>query len=89
MGTVALSSLDEKLCHFSRRDEGDLWESGSAGNLAYLIVYLSEKRPISPPLVKPHIMGEVMLQGGHHRYAIAKEINEKYIPIYIQPKHKK
>ena len=56
---------------------------------SYLIVYLSEKRPISPPLVKPHLMGEVMLMGGHHRYAIAKEIREKYIPIYVEPKYRK
>ncbi|MDE4454154.1 hypothetical protein [Psychrobacter sp. DAB_AL62B] len=61
LGTVALTSFDEKLCYFSRRNEGELWSVGSKNDLAYLIVYLSEKRPISPPLVKPHMMGEVML----------------------------
>ena len=89
LGTVALSSFDKKLCYFSRRNEGELWSVGSKNDLAYLIVYLSEKRPISPPLVKPHMMGEVMLQGGHHRYTIAKEIGEIYIPIYVEPHHKK
>ena len=89
LGTVELDALDKKLCHFSRRDEGELWTVGSKSSLAYLIVYLFEKRPISPPLVKPHLMGEVILMGGHHRYAIAKEIGEKYIPIYVEPKYRK
>ena len=89
LGTVKLDALDKKLCHFSRRDEGELWTVGYKSRLAYLIVYLSEKRPISPPLVKPHLIGEVMLKGGHHRYAIAKEIGEKYIPIYVEPKYRK
>jgi len=89
LGTVKLDALDKKLCHFSRRNEGELWTIGYKSRLAYLIVYLSEKRPISPPLVKPHRIGEVMLKGGHHRYAIAKEIGEKYIPIYVEPKYRK
>ena len=89
LGKVKLDTLDKKLCHFSRRDEGELWSVGYKSSLAYLIVYLSENRPISPPLVKPHLMGEVILKGGHHRYAIAKEIGEKYIPIYVEPKHRK
>lgn len=89
LGKVKLGTLDRKLCHFSRRDKGELWTVGHKSRLAYLIVYLSEKRPISPPLVKPHLMGEVMLMGGHHRYAIAKEIGEKYIPIYVEPKYRK
>lgn len=89
LGKVELHDLNSKLCHFSRRDKGELWTVGCKSSLAYLIVYLSEKRPISPPLVKPHLMGEVMLMGGHHRYAIAKEIGEKYIPIYVEPKYRK
>ena len=89
LGKVKLDDFDKKLCHFSRRDEGELWKVGCKSSLAYLIVYLSERRLISPPLVKPHIMGEVMIQGGHHRYAIAKEIGEVYIPIYIEPQYKK
>ena len=89
LGKVELNTLDKKLCHFSRRNEGELWKVGCKSILAYLIVYLSQKRPISPPILNPNINSEIMLQGGHHRYAIAKEINEKYIPIYVEPRHKK
>lgn len=89
LGRVKLDALDKKLCHFSRRDEGELWKVGCKSSLAYLIIYLSEQRPISPPILKPHIENEIMLQGGHHRYAIAKEIGEEYLPIYIEPKYKK
>ncbi|MEL0619352.1 ParB N-terminal domain-containing protein [Psychrobacter proteolyticus] len=89
LGKVELEILDKKLCHFSRRDKGELWTLGRKNSLAYLIVYLSQNRPISPPLVKPHLMGEVILMGGHHRYAIAKEIGEKSIPIYVEPKYRK
>ena len=86
-GFIALQDLDQRLCHYSRRDEGELWEVGSKDKLARLIVYLSEGRPISPPLVKPLGNGEIIFNGGHHRYAIAKEIREDVIPIHIQPEY--
>lgn len=88
LGYVSLSDMDNILHHFSRRDEGELWEVGCEFKLARLIVYLSEGRSISPPLVKPIENGEVILQGGHHRYAIAKVIGEKRIPIHVEPKYK-
>lgn len=87
LGFVTLKELDKKLCHYSRRDKGELWDVGSKDKLANLIVYLSEGRPISPPLVKPLESGEVIFNGGHHRYAIAKEKGENVIPIHIQPEY--
>ncbi|WP_251977753.1 ParB/Srx family N-terminal domain-containing protein [Salinicola avicenniae] len=89
LGHINLQELDIKLCHYSRRDEGELWKVGAYDKLARLIVYLSENRRISPPLVKPLESGEVIFNGGHHRYAIAKELNIENIPIHIDPKHKK
>ena len=89
LGYVALSELDSVLCHYSRRDEGELWELGCSSKLASLIVYLSEGHPIAPPLVKPlEDCSEVIFQGGHHRYAIAKEIGERNIPIHVEPQFK-
>lgn len=87
LGWVALQEFDIKLCHYSRRNEGELWEVGSKEKLARLIVYLSEGREISPPLVKPVKDDEVIFQGGHHRYAIAKEIGEEPVPIYVEPEY--
>lgn len=86
-GQVALKEIDKILCHFSRRDEGELWEVGAQHKLAYLIIYLSEGRPITPPLIKPHstYLDQVMITGGHHRYAIAKEVEEESLPIYVEP----
>ena len=88
LGYVELAEIDKVLCHYSQRDVGELWTLGSPCRLAYLIVYLSEGRPISPPLVTPLNSGEVTLQAGHHRYAIAKAVNEHEIPIYVIPEHK-
>jgi len=88
LGFVDLKDLDAILCNFSRRDEGELWEVGNQNSLAYLIVYLSEGRPISPPLVKPITSNEVIFNGGHHRYAIAKVIGETRIPIHVEPEYK-
>jgi len=65
-----------------------LWEVGFSSSLSFLIAYLAEGHPISPPLVKPAENGEVIFQGGHHRYAIAKEIGEMEIPIHICPEDK-
>lgn len=87
LGFITLQDFDQNLCRHSRRDEGELWQVGSKGKLARLIVYLSEGRPISPPLVKPLENGEVIFNGGHHRYAIAKEIGEDVIPIHVQPEY--
>jgi hypothetical protein len=88
LGYVELAEFDKGLCHFSRRDEGELWEVGFQSKLAFLLVYLSEGCPISPPVAKPTDNGELILIGGHHRYAIAKAIGEKTIPIYVCPEHK-
>lgn len=88
LGHVNLKEFDKKLCNYSRRDEGELWEVGFADKLAHLIVYLSENRHISPPLVKPLESGEVIFNGGHHRYAIAKEIGLEILPIHIIPEYK-
>ncbi len=83
LGYVSLTEFDAVLHHYSRRGDGELWEVGNASSLSYLIAYLSEGRPISPPLVKPVIDGEVILQGGHHRYAVAKEIGVDTFPIHV------
>lgn len=88
LGFVSLTKLDQILCHYSRRDEGELWALGRSHSLACLIVYLSEGRKISPPLVQPLESGEVIFNGGHHRYAIAKAIELDTIPIYIQSEYK-
>lgn len=77
LGRVALEEFDRKLCHNSRRDEGELRGVGSRDKLAFLIVYLSENQKIYPPLVRPLETGEFILNGGHHRYAISKEVDER------------
>lgn len=41
LGHVFIENLDAKLCHYSRRDDGELWEVGCDAKLAFLIVYLS------------------------------------------------
>ena len=72
-GWVKLAELDLKLCAFSRRDGvQELWEVGSSSRLAYLIAYLAHGLPISPPFVEPLVSNELILRGGHHRYAAAK-----------------
>jgi len=88
LGSVELADFDKILCHYSRRDDGELWEVGSTNKLAQLIVYLSEGRKISPPLVKPLESGEIIFNGGHHRYAIAKELKVKSLPFYVCPESK-
>lgn len=88
LGYVLLDELDKILHRFSRRDEGELWAVGSVTKLAKLIVYLSEGRSISPPLIKPVKDEQISFEGGHHRYAIAKVIGAKRIPVHIKKEHK-
>jgi hypothetical protein len=82
VGWVALAEFDRVLCHFSRRDtEAELWQLGSRSTLASVIAYLRRGLPITPPLVRPVDYREVILQGGHHRYAVAKAISLVQLPI--------
>lgn len=88
-GWVLLADFDKKLCHFSRRDmPEELWEVGSKRKLSRMIRYLSRGLPVSPPLVKPLDSGEVILQGGHHRYTAAKFAGETELPIHTEPQYK-
>lgn len=82
LGHMPLKEFDKYLCHFSRRDGDELWKLGSQSKLAQMIVYLSEGKPITPPVIKPVENNEVIFQGGHHRYAVAKAIELQQISIY-------
>lgn len=88
LGYVALSEFDMRLCFFSRRKDRELWKIGDPYKLAHLIGYLAEGRPISPPLATPMTSQEIVIEGGHHRYAIAKAIGESEIPVYVTPRKK-
>ena len=88
LGYVSLVDFDQRLCFFSRRKDRELWTIGDPYKLAYLIVYLSEGRPISPPFARPVPGNEIVIDGGHHRYAVAKAIGEPEIPLYVSPRHK-
>lgn len=82
LGWVRLRDFDKVLCRFNCRQDDELWAVGDKSKLAFLIVYLSEGRPISPPFVQPINNSEVCFVGGNHRYAIAKVLKENEIPIY-------
>jgi hypothetical protein len=88
LGLIDLKTFDQHLCHYSRRDEGELWELGSKSKLAEMIVYLSEGHPIAPPAIKPISTSEVIFIGGHHRYAVAKAIEVDEIPLHVPPEFK-
>lgn len=86
---ICLDAFDDVLCHYSRRGEDELWNVGSQSKLAEMIVYLSEGHPISPPLAIPlKDSNEIALSGGHHRYAVAKAIGERTIPICVKADNK-
>ena len=83
LGSVSLEEMDTYLCNYSRRDGlKELWEVGNSSKLSYVVAYISEGLPISPPVIKPTSNDEIILIGGHHRYAAAKVMGEKRIPIY-------
>ena len=85
---VDLEAFDSKLCHHSRRDGvEELWSLGCASKLSNVIAYLSHGYPISPPLVNRLESNELILQGGHHRYAVAKAMKLSFIPIHFEPKN--
>jgi len=86
---VCFGDFDSVLGNYSRRDEGELWSVGCKSKLAEMIIYLSEGYPISPPkasYVKE--TNKIILSGGHHRYAVAKAIGEKEIPICVDEDNK-
>ncbi|MFV8762084.1 hypothetical protein ACNSO7_27030 [Yersinia enterocolitica] len=94
LGYVQLDVFDKRLCAFSRRDSvEELWSTGFPSRLAFLIAYLSHGYPISPPIARadPFSKLDVRLDGGHHRYAVAKfccQPKQTILPIYIRPEDK-
>lgn len=89
LGWVELEKFDHCLCSYSRRDGlEELWSVGNSSQLAFVVAYLSEGWPISPPVAKPHSEGGIILIGGHHRYAAAKAVRLKTIPIYCWCEHR-
>lgn len=89
LGKITLEEFDKFLCHFSRRDDDELWEVGCQTKLAQMILYLAGGHPITPPFIKPLPDNEVIFQGGHHRYAVAKAIGIDTIPLYSKPEYVK
>lgn len=88
LGWVKLEEFDPVLCRFSRRDGAEeLWSLGTPSRLAHLIAYLAHGRPISPPLVKARKEADLILQGGHHRYAIIKAKGVQHFPVHVEPKN--
>lgn len=85
LGHMPLLTFDRSLAHFSRRDTPEeLWSLGSESKLAKTIAYLRRGLPITPPIVAP-TGSEVILKGGHHRYAVAKAVNIETIPFLVAP----
>lgn len=90
LGWVSLEEMDSYLCRYSRRDGlKELWKVGNSSKLSYVVAHISEGRPISPPVIKSTSNDEIILIGGHHRYAAAKVVGEKKIPIYCSSKDQK
>lgn len=87
LGFMSLKEFDKYLCHYSRRDEGELWKVGSTYGLAKMIIYLTDGNPIVPPVIKPVENNEVIFQGGHLSYAVAKASGQDLIPLYALPEH--
>ena len=85
LGNLPLENFDRLLTHFSRRDTAqELWELGCAMKLAKNIAYIRRGFPLTPPIAE--LIGkEVILCGGHHRYAIAKAVQLETIPILVGP----
>lgn len=88
LGYIDLTEIDSTLRQFSHRDEDEIWKVGSRHELAYLIAYISEGHPISPLLIKLAFNNEIIFNGDHHRYAIAKVIGEKRRPVLALKAHR-
>lgn len=84
---VDFKEFDSKLCHFNRRvNEKDLWNSGDNAKTANMIAYLAKGLPITPPLINVNSLNELCLNGGNHRYAVAKFSGiVKFLPVYFEP----
>ncbi len=87
LGRMPLKEFDQYLCHFNKRNAGELWTVGSKSKLAKMIVYLSEGNPITPPIIVPLEDNKVAFDGGNHRYAVAKELGINEIFIYAAPEY--
>jgi hypothetical protein len=84
LGVASIAEIDSRLCKHNRRDDLDeLWACGDASKLSFLLAYLQEGLPITPPLVSV-ANNELCIAGGNHRYTAAKFSGQKLIPIYVE-----
>lgn len=88
LGWVSLHEFDERLILQNRRELTELWTIGDPKKLAFAIEYIRRSKPITPPLAAP-LSGknQVLLEGGNHRYTIAKFKGLIEIPIYVDPEN--
>jgi hypothetical protein len=86
LGWVSVEAFDSKLSLQNRRALGELWKVGEKNKLAMAIAYLRRGKPITPPLVLPlPAQKQICLEGGNHRYTVAKFSGQIELPIYVDP----
>lgn len=85
---VFLGELNTKLNQFNRREVDETWTIGFSDKLARVLAWVEDGQPLTPILVSPHSMleGQVVLQGGNHRYAMVNALKLKMLPICFVPK---
>lgn len=81
---VKFSEFDNQLCQFNRRnDEDEVWSIGCKSKVSEVIAYVARGLPITPILINVNSLNQLCLEGGNHRYVVAKFSKAvKFIPVY-------
>ena len=83
---VEFSEFDNELCSFNRRnDEDEIWSIGCKSKVAEVIAYVARGLPITPILANVNCLNQLCLNGGNHRYVVAKFSGViKFLPVYYE-----
>jgi len=90
---VSTAALSNNLIDSDAGLNTPLWKHGSSAKLAKAIAFIRLGNRPSPSIVEPvqpqyeqtHGTNRLVLAGGHHRFYVARALEESVLPILIRP----
>lgn len=87
LAEVDLIELDAALIENSRRTAQEVWGVGADDKVARAIRHWSEGGVMTPAMVQPQTIGEIIIVGGNNRLAVARAKGVGRVPVLFEPGH--
>ena len=89
---VSVERLDLLLPTLHRPPLVELWSKGDKYKILGLLSHIHQNKAVSPPFIAispyPTDDWKLAIQGGTHRYSIAKDLGQEVVPVHLDPSQK-